>query len=210
VDSKVGEGSRFSFLIPFATSQHSVSPPMSALGGRGSRGSSARNSGRSGGAASAGAVSAGAHSAGGRSVGGRSVGTHSATSAHSEVDSFVSALAASHMGPRIGGASPDVITGPGRTPGIVDAGRPGYFEVTGSGTPVRGVRIDETDLDHAVSRGHGRMSGERSRVSTEMGPSSPSLPNAAAAARREKMQAKTKLRVLIVEVRRPPGSFAES
>jgi hypothetical protein len=189
VDSKVGEGSRFSFLIPFslsespssqysasqhAASRHSISPPMSLISRQGSQGSSARGSAKS-------------------------VGMRSANSVPSEVDSFVEALAGSHLtgSPHDGPGPAGPGSRPGFTPGITEGSR-GYFEVSGSNTPVRAVKRDETEIDDSVTRGHTRgpprVRGVQPSSSLAQPPMSP------AALKREKQKAKTKLRVLIVEV----------
>jgi hypothetical protein len=181
VDSKVGEGSRFSFLIPFALSQGnetSHSPSLSLYNR--SRTSSTRNSAK---------------------TGSTQTSSAKAGSTSSEIDMFVEAISSSHLGAgdlpvqaspgtatnvhRVGGSTQRL----GITPGLHREGK-GYFEVEGSNTPIRGVRIDETDMDHAVNQGHIQI------ASPVAGPSS------AAPVKRLKvsLQAKTKLRVLIVEV----------
>jgi hypothetical protein len=191
VDSKVGEGSRFSFLIPFALSQGeetSRSPSLSLYNR--SRTSSTRNSAK---------------------TGSTQTGSAKTGSASSEIDMFVEAISSSHLGAgdlpvqaspgtatnvhRVGGSTQRL----GITPGLHREGK-GYFEVEGSNTPIRGVRIDETDMDHAVNQGHIRTPLESATLHQIASPVAG--PSSAAPVKRLKvsLQAKTKLRVLIVEV----------
>ncbi|KAG8696703.1 Light-sensor Protein kinase [Ceratobasidium sp. 394] len=143
VDSKPGQGSRFSFLIPFAlpegsSSDHSLSPRSVNLIVR-SRKSSM-------GSAYASAASG------------------SAQSANSRIDDLVDALAAP-MG-RIGSVtssrgqsrpsppamqrqSSSSIHQPARVSTRQANPPPGVFEVEGSRYPVRGVKVDEFDADRA-------------------------------------------------------------
>jgi hypothetical protein len=169
VDSKVDEGSRFSFLIPFATSEapHSLSPSSSLLArSRASTGSAPGSS---------------------RSI-------------QSELDSFVDALSSSHMDntpafSRVNNSKEKLAITPG--PDKMREQR-GYFDVAGSSTPLRAVRMDGQDLDESVSRGF-----VRSSPTTEAAvPASEAQRRSSAGrpARKERAQAKTKLRILNVEV----------
>jgi hypothetical protein len=171
VDSKVDEGSRFSFLIPFATSEapQSLSPSSSLL---------ARSR-----------TSASTSSAPG-----------SSRSIRSELDSFVDALSSSHMDntpafSRGNNSKEKLAITPG--PDKMREQR-GYFDVAGSATPLRAVRMDGQDLDESVSRGFVRSSptAEAAVPASEAQRRS----SAGRPARKERAQAKTKLRILNVEV----------
>jgi hypothetical protein len=168
VDSKVDEGSRFSFLIPFATSEapQSLSPSSSLLArSRASTGSAPGSS---------------------RSI-------------RSELDSFVDALSSSHMDntpafSRVNNSKEKLAITPG--PDKMREQR-GYFDVAGSSTPLRAVKMEGQDLDEAVSRGFVRSSPTEAAV-----PASEAQRRSSAGrpARKERAQAKTKLRILNVEV----------
>ncbi|KZO92680.1 hypothetical protein CALVIDRAFT_519984 [Calocera viscosa TUFC12733] len=134
VDSKVDQGSRFSFLIPFALPS-SDSRAGSAASDLNSRSGSASPSG-SGGASSKG-------------------------SKGSTIDSLVEALQSDPLNPipRAGSNRshrsmsneklPAVTADAMRTPAADHAGQPGYF-VESSRYPVRSVKVDEFDLDKSV------------------------------------------------------------
>jgi hypothetical protein len=129
-------------------------------------------------------------------------------STRSEIDSFVEALSSSSFPsgqPTVhsnAGSNHEMITaGPSRD----ESSRKGYFDVTGSNMPIRGVKMDEAEIDQAVSRGHVlRTPGEPSNAGSSTAPlQSPDIgaggPRKLSAAQRAP-KAKTRLRVLIVEV----------
>ena len=185
VDSKVGEGSRFSFLIPFAipTAEESARSPAASLLGR-SRPSSATGSARS--------------------------ANSSARSAKSEIDHFVKAIAQSHLD---SGSSPPLLTNATRQsitappPSEPRAPQGGYFEVAGSSTPIRGVKVNDAELDDAASKGRTpAMTPGNATAATPTAPAlSPSLArtsprNSAALKTTKIIDPSERLRVLIVEV----------
>ena len=108
VDSKIGEGSRFSCLLPF--------PIASSLNAPGKRSVSTDDTGTGG----------------------------SGASNTSEIDSLVEALSSSHMAPiKLMGR------GPTRRPKArkVRAPAGGEFQVEDSAYPLRGIKVDEFDID---------------------------------------------------------------
>lgn len=185
VDSKVGEGSRFSFLIPFAipTAEESTRSPTASLLGR-SRPSSTTGSARS--------------------------ANSSARSAKSEIDHFVQAIAQSHLD---SGSSPPLLTNATRQsitaapPSEPRVPQGGYFEVAGSSTPIRGLKVNDMELDGAVSKGRTpAMTPGNATAATPVAP--PQTHSTARTAPRNSATSKNtkiidpseRLRVLIVEV----------
>ncbi|KZT60695.1 hypothetical protein CALCODRAFT_480578 [Calocera cornea HHB12733] len=133
VDSKVGQGSRFSFLIPFA-----LPSTGSSVGG---------------------SVASELDS---RSVSPSGSGPSSKGSKGSAIDSLVEALQSDPLNPstRVGSNRskrsmsneqlPSLSPSALRTPATERSGQPGYFDIEGSRYPVRSVKMDEFDLDKSI------------------------------------------------------------
>ncbi|ESK91233.1 phytochrome-like protein [Moniliophthora roreri MCA 2997] len=173
VESKVGEGSRFSFLIPLSLDVDGAE--------------------RSGSSASGSSLSSSL----------RSARSFSCKSGEREIDSLVEALSSNYMKSNpasIAGSSssssPGAIEAPPQIPPSTSQGTQGTFSVTDSGVPVRPVRI--SDMDPPLVRTHsswGRL-GESARPQLDRRHSPDSLSSMPAPPKKIE---RTKLRVLIVE-----------
>jgi hypothetical protein len=163
VDSKLGQGSRFSFLIPFALADEGSDVYLSP-------GSSMRSRIRS------------------RT---NSAGSGSRSAGSSEIDSFVEALRGTSSAGSSTPAPSSIKTKspPGRIE-LTPSARDGEFPVIDSKTPVRGVRIDNHNLDDRVT--------ESRRGSAAPTPSE--APRRSSSAKKPSDRKDNKLRILIVEV----------
>jgi hypothetical protein len=184
VDSKVNEGSRFSFLIPLALTAVGRALSLSPV-------SSGHSSLRS---------ATAAHLRKRPNGGGI------------EIDSLVEALSSNHMGDNTSKGTPpsgiakSIELGVSHE-GSVRSGHDGKFEVTGSKNPIRPVRVGEFDMDAQVTRSREGSSINRTGpiVKAQMPVSESSAPSLGSPPRLEigstGSEHSTGLRVLVVEVR---------
>ena len=124
VDSALGKGSRFSFLLPLATESSSA---FSGSAGTGHLSITSNNSSRS------------------RSI--RSSLSRE-NSRGSEIDNLVEALSSSHLE----GASPRQVERGSPAPVVGRPNSKGRMDIPGSANPIKPVKVDEFDLDKPVVR----------------------------------------------------------
>ncbi|KAJ6466421.1 phytochrome-like protein [Mycena sanguinolenta] len=178
VESKVNEGSRFSFLIPLALSEDGDGLVMSSSGGS-SRDSSFKS----------------------LRIRSRKQSLDSSTG---EIDSLVEALSSDHMaGPSPSGSQHRRTRSSSPSEGLAGVGQtvaPGVWGVSDSSTPLRPVRVDSFGLDSPAIPASGKDLENSPFVlkgSTPLGELSPPTP--ARESPPQDLDGPSKLRVLIVE-----------